>query len=291
MKISTEFRSISRLVGEDNAIRLLAEAGFEAWDLSLFEMAPYNYTDGRIVSGTHPLQGDEWRTYAKRLRRVSDECGIVCNQSHAPFPTYCPEMHGYLLRSIECTAIMGGKICVIHPDNHHGSEENAILYAKLLPFAKECGVRIATENTFRVDRANDRIIPSSTSDHTGLSELVDLVDDPYLVACLDIGHAEIETLPTTACDMIRTLGADRLACLHVHDNDKRHDSHMLPFTMQIEWEPIAKALAEIGYRGDITLECGNYAKTFTADAATECAARMAAAAARLRDEILAKQSR
>ena len=68
MKISTEFRSISRLVGEENTIRLLAEAGFEAWDLSLFEMAPYNYAEGRIVSGGHPLQGDDWRTYAARLR-------------------------------------------------------------------------------------------------------------------------------------------------------------------------------------------------------------------------------
>ena len=59
--------------------------------------------------------------------------------------------------------------------------------------------------------------------------------------------------------------------------------------MQIAWEPIAAALAEIGYRGDVTLECGNYAKRFSADTAPECAKSMAAAATRLRELILAKQ--
>ena len=289
MKLSTEIRSIACFVGEENAIRLLAEAGFDAWDFSLFDMAPYSYAEKRIVNGDHPLQSGDWRAFAKRLGEVGRECGIICNQSHAPFPTYCPEMLDYLLRSIECTAIAGGKICVIHPDNYAGAEGNVALYEKLLPFAKECGVKIATENTFRNDRVNDRVLPCITSDHGGLSALLDLVNDPYLVACLDIGHAELCGLSTTAHDMIRTLGPDRLACLHVHDNDKRHDSHVLPFTMDIEWEPIAAALAEIGYRGDVTLECGNYVRSHTADAAPECAAKMAEAAARLRDMIRARQ--
>lgn len=287
MKLSTEIHSLSRLVGAENAIRLLAEAGFEAWDFSMFEMAPYDYTEKRIVSGDHPLQGKNYRAFAKRLAEVARECGIVCNQSHAPFPTYCPDMHDYLLRAIECTAIAGGSYCVIHPDNYSGAEENAALYEKLLPFARECGVRIATENTFRKDHESGLITPCVTSDHTGLSGLLELVSDPYLVACLDIGHAELQSLPTSACDMIRALGAERLACLHVHDNDTHHDSHALPFSMQIGWGPIAGALAKIGYRGDVTLECGNYVKTFTADRAAECAGSMVGAAARLREMILA----
>lgn len=290
MKLSTEIRSISRFVGEEDAIRLLAAAGFEAWDFSMFDMAPYSYAEGRILSGDHPLQGESYRTFAKRLGEVGRECGIVCNQSHAPFPTYCPEMLDYLCRAIECTALAGGEVCVIHPDNCHGNEENVVLYEKLLPVAKEYGVKIATENTFRVDRTTGRIMPVCTSDPESILTLLNLINDPFLVACLDIGHAELEGLSTSACDMIRALGAERLACLHVHDNDKCHDSHMLPFTMQITWEPIAAALAEIGYRGDITLECGNYAKGFTADAASECAKSMVSAATRLRDMIRAKQA-
>ena len=290
MKLSTEIRSLSRLVGEEDAIRLLAASGFEAWDFSMFDMATYNYSEGRISDGDHPLHGGNYRAFAKRLAKVGQECGIVCNQSHAPFPTYCPEMIDYLLRAIECTAIAGGEICVIHPDNLRGAEENVVLYEKLLPFAKECGVKIATENTFKVDCQSKKILPCCTSDHAGIIELLDLIDDPFFVACLDIGHAELCGLSTSACDMIRALGPDRLAALHIHDNDKIRDSHLLPFTEKIEWEPIAKALTEIGYRGDLTLECGNYAKKFTADTSRECARSMAAAVERLRELVLAEKS-
>ena len=289
MRISTEIASIAKHVGEEEAIRLLAEVGFEAWDFSMFDMATYSYSERRILDGDHPLHGANYRAFAKRLAEVGRECGISCNQSHAPFPTYCQGMLDYLLRAIECTAIAGGKVCVIHPNNIGDTEANVALYEKLLPFAKECGVRIATENIFRVD-AKAGILPVCTSDPDGILRLLALMDDPFFVACLDIGHAEMASLSTSACDMIRALGPDRLACLHIHDNDKYHDKHMLPFAGDIEWEPITAALAEIGYRGDVTLECGNYVRSFTADAAPECAKAMAATAARLRDMILAKQA-
>ena len=43
--------------------------------------------------------------------------GILCNQSHAPFPSRGPIIP-YLKRALECTAEAGGKICIIHPDNY-----------------------------------------------------------------------------------------------------------------------------------------------------------------------------
>ena len=196
----------------------------------------------------------------------------------------------YLFRSIECTAIAGGKICVIHPDNYKGAKENVELYEKLLPFAKDCGVKIAIENTFRLDHEKGKITPAFCSTPDGILEIFDYIKDPFFVACLDIGHAELQDLSTSSCDMIRALGKDRLACLHVHDNDKCHDSHELPFSMQIDWESIAATLAEIGYCGQITLECVSYPKAYTAENAFECAENMASAAKRFRELIIAKRS-
>lgn len=46
--------------------------------------------------------------------------------------------------------------------------------------------------------------------------------------------------------------------LHIHDNDKLHDSHKPPFTMNIDFGPIVKALKEICYDGYFTLECSYY---------------------------------
>ena len=38
MKISTEIGSIAKIVGEREAVRLVADAGFDAFDFSMFEM-------------------------------------------------------------------------------------------------------------------------------------------------------------------------------------------------------------------------------------------------------------
>ena len=45
------------------------------------------------------------------------------------------------------------------------------------------------------------------------------VNDENFVACVDIGHAEMKGLNTSAESMIRTLGS-HVAALHIHDNDK-----------------------------------------------------------------------
>mgnify|MGYP002513530294 CR=1 FL=1 len=49
---------------------------------------------------------------------------------------------------------------------------------------------------------------------------------------------------TSAVAMIQALGS-RLQALHIHDNDKHHDSHQIPFSMNIDFVPIVKALKQI----------------------------------------------
>jgi sugar phosphate isomerase/epimerase len=68
-------------------------------------------------------------------------------------------------------------------------------------------------------------------------------------------------LETTAEKMIKALGP-RLGALHVHDNDKHNDSHQIPFTMQIDFDKMIAALKDVGYRGDMTLECDAYIHSF-----------------------------
>ena len=59
--------------------------------------------------------------------------------------------------------------------------------------------------------------------------------------------------------MIRRMGS-RITCLHVHDVDYIDDKHTMPFTQELDWEEIAKALGEIGYRGDFTYEAETFIK-------------------------------
>ena len=93
---------------------------------------------------------------------------------------------------------------------------------------------------------------------------LDAVGDDDLVACLDLGHAEMHGSGSGAVNMIRALGK-RLKCLHIHDNDLLHDSHQLPYTMQIDFDSILAALKEIGYSGELTLEVDRYLEAYNSD--------------------------
>ena len=111
---------------------------------------------------------------------------------------------------------------------------------------------------------------------------MDAVNDDFFVACLDIGHAEMRGLNTNAVEMIEALGG-RLQALHIHDNDQWKDTHQIPFTMNIDFVAVVKALKKIGYSGWFTLEADRYLKSFTAETAFEGIQNLAASARKLAD--------
>lgn len=257
MKTSIEINSAAKFIGEERAVEYIAKAGFDAWDFSMFRMCAYDWKLKKIKDNDHPLAGKDYLKFARRLRQIGLDNGIECNQSHAPFPTYVPEIRAHYERAIECTAEAGGKICIIHPDNYKSAEENAEIYQELLPFAKSCGVKIATENMWNWNDELGQAAPAACSHHDDFVKHIDVVNDEYFTACLDIGHAEMRGLGTSAVQMIKALGP-RLGALHVHDNDLHDDSHQIPFSMQIDFDAMIKALREVDYKGDMTLECDAY---------------------------------
>ncbi|MBQ3571480.1 MAG: sugar phosphate isomerase/epimerase [Clostridia bacterium] len=264
MKISTEIASCARIVGEEKAVELVAKAGFDGWDLSLFQMCKYNWSTKQLEQSDHPFAGAEAINFTKHLAQIAKDNGIVCNQSHAPFPVSCKGVCDKLKLAIECTAVAGGEICIIHPDNDKSAEQNAEMYNELLPFAKECKVKIATENMWNWDNEKDQSSFAACATAKSFNDHLDAVNDEYLVACLDIGHAEMKGNDTSAAQMIKALGS-RLKALHIHDNDKWHDTHQIPFSMQIDFTSVARALKEIGYNGYFTLEADRYLSAFNKD--------------------------
>lgn len=282
MKISTEIGSCARLVGEEKAVELVAKAGFDAWDFSMMAMCGYDWAKQCAVVGSHPLSGPDYLSFARKLKQIGLDNGIHCNQSHAPFPTRCPELRSYLKRSIECTAEAGGKICIIHPDNDSSPEENAQMYFELLPFARDCSVKIAAENMWNWGPGPDETTIAACATANSFRAHLDAVNDADFVACLDIGHAEMRGSRTSAVEMIEALGC-RLQALHIHDNDKIHDCHQIPFTMNIDFLPIVYALRKNGYHGYFTLEADRFLDAYTPENAFDGIRKMAAATRKLAD--------
>lgn len=282
MKTSTEICSSGRIVGEEKAIELIAKAGFDGWDFSMFDMCEYDRSKNQLLECNHPLAGNNYLAFARKLKQIGIDNGIVCNQSHAPFPTACAEIRSYFNRAIECTAEAGGGICIIHPDNNKSAEENAEIYLELLPFAKDCGVKIATENMWNWDDEKKESSFAACATGEDFVKHIDAVNDEFLVACLDIGHAEMRGSGNGAVNMIHTLG-HRLQSLHIHDNDKWHDSHQIPFSMSIDFESVVKALKDINYSGYFTLEADRYLDSYAPEDVFSGLKNLSASARKLAD--------
>ena len=171
---------------------------------------------------------------------------------------------------------------LIHPDNLKSPKENAEFFLELLPFAKDYGVKIATENMWNWNVQKNEAKFAACSNPESFNAHLDAINDPYFVACLDLGHAEMRGLDTSAVEMIEKLGS-RLQALHIHDNDLHHDSHQIPFSMQIDFEPIVKALKAIHYDGYFTLEADQFMKAYNRNNAFEGVKLLAESTRKLAD--------
>lgn len=259
MKLSTQTSYVIAKYGMEEGIRALAKAGYDAIDYSFFDMNDIN-------DDSSPWLQEDWRERAARAKEVAAECGITINQAHAPFgtsslkPGYDEKMMGRILRSMEAASIMGVRDIVVHPRQHlpyatHVEklfEENVAMYKSLIPYCEKWNIRVCAENMWQYDDKRKVIIHSTCARPEEFVALLDAVDSPWIVGCLDLGHCPITSV--NPVDAIHALGSKRLKALHVHDVDYVDDNHNMPFTLKQDWAAIVAALAEIGYNGDFTFE-------------------------------------
>ena len=282
MKISTEIASAARIVGKQKAVELCAKAGFDAWDFSMFDMSRVNWQTGLPLTPGNWPTASHYLKIARELRKIGEDNGIVCNQSHAPFPVDDPTIRAHLQYAIECTAEAGAAICVIHPDDNKTAEQNAEMYWELLPFAKACGVKIATENMWNWNSEKNESAFAACATGEDFKKHIDTIADDSFVACLDIGHAEMRGSGNGAVHMIKTLGHS-LQALHIHDNDRWHDNHQIPFSMDIDFVSVVKALKEVDYNGYFTLEADAFLRDYQEDTVPEGLMKLKDSARKLAD--------
>lgn len=283
MEISTEIGSFRRYGTNREILRLLKDSGFTAYDFSMF----------RGTLKDRLIDSENYREGAKALREYADSIGLRCNQAHAPFPTARKGNESYnesafpeIARAIEVSGILGAKVCVVHPCNDYTAEENASLYRRFGPYARRAGVKIGVENMWNWDdKAGHACAAACSSPDSYLAHLA-LLDEEVFTACLDIGHAEMAGLGTSAPEMIAALGR-RLGAMHLHDNDRLHDSHTLPYMGSVVFPAIIDALKAIGYRGDVTLEADQFLRGFPLELYPSAARLMADVAKSFRSALTA----
>jgi sugar phosphate isomerase/epimerase len=108
-------------------------------------------------------------------------------------------------------------------------------FRKLIEKAEKNGVNIAIENVFMFEY---------------MDYVFGNIESERLKFCYDSGHANYFT---PGIDVLAQYG-DKLAALHLHDNDGSGDQHLLPFDGTIDWEHTMAQLKGLGYTGPLALE-------------------------------------
>ena len=253
-------------LGDKEAIRLIAEAGFDSYDFSF-----------HIHKDDSPIYNSNYKEYAEELKKFSEKHNIPCTQAHAFFRSgkygddeYNKSAFEKIVRNMEVASIFGAKVIVVHPIKHFPvdikvdkMQYNIEFYKKLLPYCKKWNIKVALENMFMRDEKRDCYISSICGFSEEFCTYLDALDSEYFVGCFDTGHSVL--VGEDPYDAITALGTRRLHALHIHDNDFHKDLHILPFMGQIDWEKICSALAEIDYSDEFTYEADNFIKQFPQD--------------------------
>lgn len=264
MMLSTTTAGWSRRFGDHEAIRMIAQAGFDAFD--------YSFT---VHSEDNSIYGDGYREYIRTVIETARQNNITCNQAHAHIPTgiygddaYNERAFLKIVRGMEIASMLGAKAIIVHPVVWHTEglpanevmEINREFFQKLLPYCEQFQIQVALENVFMTDQKRGCKIGGPCGWGKEFRSYLEMLGSEWFVACLDLGHSSI--VGDEPHNAIRKLGKKHLQALHVHDNDYCSDQHLLPYLGKLEWENIIDALAEIGYEGDFTYEADGFLRGF-----------------------------
>lgn len=258
MILSTENGRLVERVGDRRAIEIIANAGFDAID---YTFSPF------MENGNTPFMTSSYAHYAKEIKQIADDNGVFFNQAHAPFhfdvklfPDFDKEAIPMQIRCMEVCALLGIPHMIVHPFHHLPYykyrecllEKNKEYYLKLLPYAKEFGVKICLENMFSVVPQSGSTVKDVFSNPFEYAAFYDeLADQDSFICCVDTGHSGLAG--EDAGETIRVL-AHRLKALHINDNIYFKDDHWIPYQGLIDWDDVLNALCEINYAGDFTFE-------------------------------------
>jgi sugar phosphate isomerase/epimerase len=145
---------------------------------------------------------------------------------------------------IEMTAQLGGDAIVMHVPNLLDATTRDQTWSQLLksldelqPYARDRNIRIAMENG-----TDDSVVH--------MRKLFEQYGPEYLGLCYDCGHGN---LTGKGLDQLESL-KDRLAVVHLHDNNGNADQHKIPFTGTVDWQRLAEIMARSAYKKCVSME-------------------------------------
>lgn len=276
MLLSTQTDFLSRAFGDEEALRRVRAAGFDAADFAFFHYGKARRPNPLL------LPEKAFLAYFSGLRALCGRMGLPIGQTHAPFPLYRGDGQDEARlelqrRAIWASALLGAPYMAVHPAKpreyrpetmrEEAFELNLRLFGGLIPCLEAHGVVLALENLFTYGEDGE-IGEAPGSLPAELNRLIDALNEkgPRFAACLDTGHALMLGVKPQAFAL--KLGK-RLKILHAQDNDGRHDQHLLPGLGKVDWPKFLKALKQAKYEGSFSLEADQFPAAFGPGNASE----------------------
>lgn len=198
---------------------------------------------------------------ARAAGRLLTELGLAVVACHGVESQPCDlsvrdaDEHAAMVRAhtalMENTAELGCRTYVVHLGG--APEEGARAEAwgqvrkavdQLGERAEALGVALALENGFTGYIASNEELVAFARDY----------HQPAVGLCYDSGHAHIMG---DAAEVLRLMGP-YVVTVHLHDNDRSCDQHLIPGLGTIDWPSVAKALAECPRLVHAETEAANY---------------------------------
>jgi sugar phosphate isomerase/epimerase len=146
---------------------------------------------------------------------------------------------------IKMAARLSSDVIIMHvPAEPQDPQENSLFWTQLgmsldalEPYSRDHGVRIAIENLFPDNFGTlEKIMSRYAADYVGI--------------CYDSGHANITGIGLDPLDRLK----DRLISVHLHDNDTTGDQHKLIFAGTVDWDRLARIMAQSAYTKPVSME-------------------------------------
>lgn len=212
------------------ALDLLVEAGFDAIEYS--HPAPLSDEDmNRVSAHAASLGLTSWSLHAWKPLPAADEGISETLEAYAD--------------SADRARRLGVQMVVVHSGG--GTE----------PAARETRRRANREALIALAEMLGPDITVTVENGRSRADwefIVALVRDcalPNVGLNVDTGHANLGDM--TVVDCIH-MGGDLVRTTHLQDNHGKQDDHLPPGVGTIDWPPVMKALADVGYRGVYMVE-------------------------------------
>ena len=192
-------------------------------------------------------RGDPRKVGAAFRRFVEDE-GFTMTQGHLWLRIrLCAEgAYEQLLSWIDLYEAIGIENAVLHVDQLRDEEisdeerfaRNRVILEKLAADLQGRRFRLCLEN-----------LSGFVANADGLLRLIEGLDPANFGICLDTGHLHLRGSDSQR-DFILRVGS-RLHALHIANNDRSRDQHLLPYAIVggVDFEEVVAALREIDYKG------------------------------------------